>query len=91
MYSERIVNAHGFCILPTGPARLCSVLLVVNVVTVFTFVYLLTLTHNVYILLGGLITLCKHRGRHGISPASPMETTQKKLIISFPLAWSSTG
>lgn len=32
------------------------------------FGYLLTFTHNLYILLGGLIALSKYRGRHGPCP-----------------------
>lgn len=39
-----------------------------NVVIIFTFGDLLTFTHNVYILLGGLTALSKHRGRHGPCP-----------------------
>lgn len=49
-----------------GLACLCNILLVINVVFIFTFGYLLTFTHNLYILLGGLIAHCKHRGRHGL-------------------------
>lgn len=68
MFSERIINVHGFCILPMGLACLCNRVLVINVVNIFTFGYLLAFTHDLYILLGGLMALCKHRGRHGPCP-----------------------
>lgn len=76
MYSERIINVHGFCILPMGLACLCNILQVINVVITFMFGYLLTFTHNLYILLGGLLHSVNTEAgtvpAPGILPVSPM-------------------